>query len=143
MSLAVALLVAGSTLSVTPPTPSIPLIPLTPPAGTVLQLPGGPSAASVPPTAPPPPVITGSRIVRHGYQQQSVCNQADLQRVADSLGASFERLGDLPMGVQQLAVLRQVGTCSIATVKMDGRTYWVPLERTGGIMPLDARSRRR
>ncbi|HTK36819.1 MAG TPA: hypothetical protein VL358_16230 [Caulobacteraceae bacterium] len=52
--------------------------------------------------------------------------------------APLRRLGQLPWGRVELAVLRTIGGCGVATVKEGGRTYYVPTPGTQRI-PLPAR----
>jgi hypothetical protein len=52
--------------------------------------------------------------------------------------APLKRLDQLPQAHLELAVLRTIGGCGVATVKEGGRTYYVPTPGTQRI-PLPAR----
>jgi hypothetical protein len=56
----------------------------------------------------------------------SACDPAALVQ-AGFAPARLRRLEDLPPAYHHLAVARTVAGCSIATVKIAGEVYWVPL----------------
>ncbi len=47
------------------------------------------------------------------------------QKTADSMGAKFKRLDELPWGLIEHAVLRSVGGCPVREVVYQGQTFWV------------------
>jgi hypothetical protein len=102
-------LLTSGVISAVPPAPSFPLPPELAPAA---------------PRTPP---------------AQPACDPTQVQLTAGGKRSSATPLADLPMGVQHMTVLRKVGDCSIATVKLDGRTYWVPVEESRDITPLGGR----
>jgi hypothetical protein len=53
--------------------------------------------------------------------------------------ADLKRLDELPPAYHHLAVIRSVGGCFVATIKVEGRVYWSPLPRSlgGRLQPLE------
>jgi hypothetical protein len=56
--------------------------------------------------------------------------------------ADMKRLDQLPPAAHHLAVLRNVGGCPVATIKFQGRIYWVPLPSQGTLQALPAQGQR-
>lgn len=55
------------------------------------------------------------------------------QKTADSRGAKFKRLDELPWGLIEHAVLRSVAGCPVREVIYQGQVYWVEPASPGRI----------
>lgn len=60
------------------------------------------------------------------------CDAAALQQAAERSPAQLKRLDEMPPAAMHLAVIRKVAGCEIATIRFEGRDYWVPFSPPAG-----------
>lgn len=66
------------------------------------------------------------------------CDPAALQQAAERSPAQLKRLDEMPPAAMHLAVIRKVAGCEVATIRLEGRDVWVPLNPppSAGLQPL-------
>ncbi len=102
----------------------------------------GLAAAALPAVAAPPSNAPSGLVVTFmpkGGEENAVRTACEslLSRTSTIGSIQLKRLGDLPPGRLEHAVLRTIGGCPVAEVVWQGQTYYVPSILPSQNMPVD------
>jgi hypothetical protein len=110
-------------------------------AGPVQQPPGAPSQSFILKDlhALPPGAVLSPDLQKQLYAGK-LCQKSAVKTLGPA-GSAVQKLGDLPPGVEEHAVLRIVNGCPVREIVYAGQTYWLDVQ-PGQLERLDPAARR-